>query len=173
MEVSHIDLERMIRGRKSIVSTLQPRSLCFYFETILSLSLSPSPSLSLHLYLISESLSKPFSLLSFIFTISLKSYYHSLSAVQMEINGKRLSFLFFFLKPGGVTSHTEAVWRWFPLWWWVDAIIYNSEMSPNQVTLYASDTVNVFKQISIFHIQIVELQRWENVMTWETVKSVS
>lgn len=96
MEVSHIDLERMIRGRKSIVSTLQPRSLCFYFETILSLSLSPSPSLSLHLYLISESLSKPFSLLSFIFTISLKSYYHSLSAIQMEINGKRLSFLFFF-----------------------------------------------------------------------------
>lgn len=50
MEVSHIDLERMIRDRKSIVSTLQARSLRFYFETIRSLSLplhlSPSISIS-------------------------------------------------------------------------------------------------------------------------------
>lgn len=55
-------------------------------------SLSPSPSLSLHFYLISESLSEAFSVLSFIFTVSLKSYYHSLSAVEMEINGISLFF---------------------------------------------------------------------------------
>lgn len=61
MEVSYIDLERMIPDRKSIVSTLQARSLGFYFETM---HIPPSPlfslslSFSLHLYLISESLSK-------------------------------------------------------------------------------------------------------------------
>lgn len=65
MEVSHIDMERMIPDRKSIVSTLQARSLRFYFETIrvlsppsLFLSLSLLLSFYFHLYIISESLSE-------------------------------------------------------------------------------------------------------------------
>lgn len=134
-----------------------------------TVSRSPSQSLS-HQWISVKSLSAPFLYLP----RSLKSYYHCLSAVEVGING--MTFLFF--SPSWVRLPLTLRLRG-------NYYLYNNECwqlftvlkcHQKQIMFYALDRfvqADVFKEISIFHIHVLDLTVHQVIMFFRLCNSVS
>ena len=158
----------MICDGKSIVSTLQAHSLCFYFQKIHSLSLSLSISIS------SVNLcQKPFR--SFPLSSPFSKIILSLLVCCWGGN-KGMTFLFF--SPSWVRLPLTLRLRG-------NYYLYNNECwqlftvlkcHQKQIMFYALDRfvqADVFKEISIFHIHVLDLTVHQVIMFFCLCNSVS